>query len=129
MNSEPDPPETVPTLAQLGELFGVSTAWMKDVSARDARFPRKGPGYPVLRVALLMRVRKLERQSDADYDAEARASDAALLREIQSGADPWRGFPKATVRRMVRALKATNPDPEGRSARQLELQGLLEDIQ
>lgn len=130
---EPLPPEHVPTLARLADLFNMSTSAMRDLRARDPRFPPKGTqGYNVYAVAHLLRARELERQSDEDFQAEGREQTRARLREIESKVAPWHDFPPDVLAGVAEDLRAMlrgerDVDPAtGRTRRELCLADALD---
>lgn len=66
-------PDFAPSLAALAGVLRVSTSTVKDIRARDSRFPaRTAAGYSVLAVAFLIEARRLERMTDARFRTERR---------------------------------------------------------
>jgi hypothetical protein len=109
----------------------MSTAAMRDLRARDPRFPPKtGQGYSVFALAHLLRARELERQSDEDFNALLREGARDALRDIEAGR--WSDFPSDFVARLAEYDRATlrgerDVDPAtGRTAREESLADALD---
>jgi hypothetical protein len=59
---------------------------MRDLRARDPRFPAKtAGGYPALAVAALLVLRDLEGMTDQEYAAAERAEAVELLERLDAG--------------------------------------------
>jgi len=72
---------------------------LNDIRHRDRRFPIRGPsGWPVFACAHLLRLRDLEKQSDAEHDADARARARETIGEIDAG--EWDHLGKDFARRV-----------------------------
>ena len=123
-------PETM-TLAQIADRLGRSTSWLRDVRNRDDRFPAPDADghYDLAVVALLLNIRTLEHQTDADHTQEMRHHARAMLAELES--DRW-DFLANDHRAAIEAYFAAtlrgehDTDRDGRSARQRAIDGSLE---
>ena len=106
VGEEPLPPEYLPTLARLADLFNMSTAAMRDLRARDPRFPPKtDQGYSVFGLAHLLRARALERQSDEDFESECREDARARLADLDAGR--WADLGADFVAKLREAIQKT----------------------
>ena len=81
-----DIPDRVPSFAALAGILNMNRSVLNDIRHRDRRFPIRGPsGWPVFACAHLLRLRDLEKQSDAEHDADARARARETIGEIDAG--------------------------------------------
>ena len=81
-----DIPDRVPSFAALAGILNMNRSVLNDIRHRDRRFPIRGPsGWPVFACAHLLRLRDLEKQSDAEHDADARARARETIGEIDMG--------------------------------------------
>lgn len=94
-----DIPDRVPSFAALAGILNMNRSVLNDIRHRDRRFPIRGPsGWPVFACAHLLRLRDLEKQSDAEHDADARASARETIGEIDAG--EWDHLGKDFARRV-----------------------------
>jgi hypothetical protein len=131
VGEEPLPPEYLPTLARLADLFNMSTAAMRDLRARDSRFAPKGTqGYSVYAVAHLLRARELERKTDEDFNADHRARARETIEKLDAG--EWDHLGAAFVKRfrdVEEAVAAGRFDyGDGRTAREAAIADCLDSI-
>lgn len=93
-----DIPDRVPSFAALAGILNMNRSVLNDIRHRDRRFPIRGPsGWPVFACAHLLRLRDLEKQSDADFNAERRARARETIGEIDAG--EWDHLGKDFARR------------------------------
>ena len=79
-------PDFVPSFAALAGVLNVNRAWLNDIRHRDRRFPVKGPkGWSVMAVFALLQLRDLDKQSDADFNAEHRAGARETIADADAG--------------------------------------------
>jgi hypothetical protein len=89
-------PTHAPNIPRIAEILNTSTSMVKDLRARDPRFPRKmKKGYSVYGVVFLLRVRELERMTDEAFITERRSDLRASIVEIEGGDGAWGGFDTA----------------------------------
>jgi len=94
-----DIPDRVPSFAALAGILNMNRSVLNDIRHRDRRFPIRGPsGWPVFACAHLLRLRDLEKQSDAEHDADARARARETIGEIDAG--EWDHLGKDFARRV-----------------------------
>ena len=94
-----DIPDRVPSFAALAGILNMNRSVLNDIRHRDRRFPIRGPsGWPVFACAHLLRLRDLEKQSDADFNAERRARARETIGEIDAG--EWDHLGKDFARRV-----------------------------
>jgi hypothetical protein len=117
---------------RLAEILNASLSALKEVKGRDERFPRKmKKGYSVIGVSVLLEARRLEKQSDADYDRANHERARATLTQIEAGGDPWNAFPAAALCRLQSALRETaagrhDREPDGHTARETAIADCLD---
>jgi len=81
-----DIPDFVPSFAALAGVLDVNRAWLNDIRHRDRRFPVKGPkGWSVMAAFALLQLRDLDKQSDADFNAEHRAGARETIADADAG--------------------------------------------
>lgn len=94
-----DIPDRVPSFAALAGILNMNRSVLNDIRHRDRRFPIRGPsGWPVFACAHLLRLRDLEKQSDAEHNADARARARETIGEIDAG--EWDHLGKDFARRV-----------------------------
>lgn len=126
MNEHTELPEYVSSFSKLAGLLDIGRGQLYEVRNRDRRFPkREKRGWPVIKIGLLLEARRLERMRDADYNAERHESAADMLDKLEAEGE--------RDERMLQLLSeiasgARDIGPDGRSARTLMIEELLNDI-
>ena len=123
-----DIPDRVPSFAALAGILNMNRSVLNDIRHRDRRFPIRGPsGWPVFACAHLLRLRDLEKQSDAEYDADARARARETIGEIDAG--EWDHLGKDFARRVRDIMDKVIYDAKtGRTAREDAIADCLDAI-
>jgi hypothetical protein len=75
------------TLPELADLIGRSTSWLRDVRARDQRFPAADESgrCRVVAVVQLLHLRDLENMTDLEFNHGERARRANVLTAFDQG--------------------------------------------
>ena len=122
MKDMQDIPEFVPNLETAATICGLSRTAVRRLRA-DTRFPvRTADGWPVLKIAAIADIHRLESMTDAEALAEITAHGRDVVRRVDAGEFDWLNDPACVARLRACAVdEAAGKYPDWRAE---EIEGM-----